>query len=258
MRTMKPEFFKSRSLAKLPREARMTFAGLWTEADDFGNGIADERLLKGAIWPLDDDIEPLHVSAHLRMLAASLHIQLYEVGDERYFHIINFTKHQAAAYRRGEPKFPGPAAGQPLDPDPAHEDVQESAPCTPESAVTGNREQGTGKKNASHSSPRTRGTRIPDDFTVTEDMVTWARLKTPNVDGRRETEKFINYWQATSGQKAVKRDWEATWRNWMLNAAERAPTARPATNSTDAHFAALLSRQRPDDGPQLLALPGGA
>ena len=258
MRTMKPEFFRSRSLAKLPREARMTFAGLWTEADDFGNGIADERLLKGSIWPLDDDIEPVHVSAHLRMLAASLHIQLYMVGDETYFHIINFTKHQSAAYRRGEPKFPGPSAGQPLDPEPAHGGVQESACCTPESAVTGNEEQGTENQKASPSSPRKRGTRIPDDFTVTADMVTWARLKTPNVDGRRETEKFINYWQAASGQKAVKRDWEATWRNWMLNAAERTPTARASPRSSTDDFAAQFLAGGQSTQPPLRALPGGA
>lgn len=71
--------------------------------------------------------------------------------------------------------------------------------------------------------PKRRGTRIPDDFAVTPAMVTWAREKTPNVDGRRETEKFVNYWQAKSGAGATKLDWAATWRNWMLTAAERLP-----------------------------------
>jgi hypothetical protein len=55
-------------------------------------------------------------------------------------------------------------------------------------------------------------------------MVTWARDRVPNVDGRIETEKFINYWQSKSGKDATKLDWVATWRNWMLTAAERAPT----------------------------------
>lgn len=256
MRTMKPEFFKSRSLAKLPREVRLMFAGMWTEADDHGNGIADARLLKAAIFPLDDDLEPEHVSAFLRMLAATSHIQLYTVGDETYFHIINFTKHQAAAYRRGEPKFPGPDAGQGIDPDPAREEVQEGAPCTPESAVTGNREQGTGSQKASPSSRAKRGTRIPEDFTVSAEMVAWAREKTPTVDGRRETEKFINYWQAASGQKAVKRDWPATWRNWMLTAAERSPTRTGHAAPTDEFAAQFLANGHRQ--PDLRALPGGA
>lgn len=141
---MKPEFFRSRSLAKLPRDVRMTFVGMWIEADDHGNGIADERLLKGSIWPLDDDIQPVHISAFLDMLAASGHISLYEVDGETYFHVISFEKHQAAAYRRGEPKFPQPSAGQSLEPRPALQIVQESADSTLKRAVTGNREQGTG------------------------------------------------------------------------------------------------------------------
>lgn len=114
------------------------------------------------------------------------------------------------------------------------------------------------KKKTSSSSPRTRGTRIPEDFTVSPEMVDWARAKTPTVDGRRETEKFINYWQAASGQKAVKRDWAATWRNWMLTAAERAPTARASPQSaTDAYATAFLAGRQPEPQP-LRALPGGA
>ena len=36
-----------------------------------------------------------------------------------------------------------------------------------------------------------------------------------------EAEKFRNYWVARSGAGAIKRDWSATWRNWILNAMER-------------------------------------
>jgi hypothetical protein len=65
-------------------------------------------------------------------------------------------------------------------------------------------------------------------------MVAWARANCPNVDGQRETVKFINYWQAKSGKDAVKVDWVATWRNWMLNAAERAaPKASPIRPSVE-------------------------
>jgi hypothetical protein len=60
-------------------------------------------------------------------------------------------------------------------------------------------------------------------------MVAWARANTPTVDGQRETLKFINYYQALAGTKGVKLDWPATWRNWMLNAAERAPQGKPTT-----------------------------
>ena len=77
------------------------------------------------------------------------------------------------------------------------------------------------------SSPAKRGTRIPADFAVAPAMVAWSRANCPSVDGQRETLKFINYWQAKAGRDGVKLDWPATWRNWMLNAAERAPQGKP-------------------------------
>jgi hypothetical protein len=84
------------------------------------------------------------------------------------------------------------------------------------------------KKNSSSksSSATKRGTRIPDDFTVTPAMVAWARERCPHVDGRRETEKFINHWRSKPGANATKLDWVATWRNWMLTAADHAPNGR--------------------------------
>lgn len=83
-------------------------------------------------------------------------------------------------------------------------------------------------------SGRRRGTRLPDDFAVTDEMKTWFAENCRGVDGGRETEKFRNYWLAKSGKDATKIDWPATWRNWMLNAAERAgPNARgPFTGAT--------------------------
>lgn len=73
------------------------------------------------------------------------------------------------------------------------------------------------------SPPRRRGTRIPADFQVTSDMVAWAREHAPHVDGRAETAKFIDYWQAKAGRDACKLDWPATWRNWMRRSAEQQP-----------------------------------
>jgi hypothetical protein len=69
-------------------------------------------------------------------------------------------------------------------------------------------------------SPRTRGTRIPDDFSATAEMIAWARKHTPHV-GARETEEFIDYWQAAPGQRGVKANWLATWRNWMRREQKR-------------------------------------
>lgn len=71
----------------------------------------------------------------------------------------------------------------------------------------------------------TRGTRIPDDFTVTDAMKTWARKTTPLV-GKAETDLFVDYWQAETGARASKRDWVKAWQVWMRReqkTAERRP-----------------------------------
>lgn len=61
---------------------------------------------------------------------------------------------------------------------------------------------------------RRRGTRLPAGFAVTDEMKTWAREYAP-LAGLVDHEMFVDHWRAQSGQRAVKADWVATWRNWM-------------------------------------------
>lgn len=91
-------------------------------------------------------------------------------------------------------------------------------------------------RNADAPAGRKRGTRLSDDFAVTDAMKTWFTEHCQNVDGPRETEKFRNYWRAKSGKDATKIDWPATWRNWMLTAAERAgPNPRGPFTGANRH-----------------------
>lgn len=62
-----------------------------------------------------------------------------------------------------------------------------------------------------------RATRLPNDFTVTSEMAQWAAKSFPNVDINIQTDAFRDYWTALAGQKALKVDWIATWRNWIRN-----------------------------------------
>lgn len=74
-------------------------------------------------------------------------------------------------------------------------------------------------------------------------MVAWAGENAPHVNGRYETEKFIDYWRSKSGRDATKLDWPGTWRNWMRKAAERAGPApsRPGMSTTDQRVADALA-----------------
>ena len=66
------------------------------------------------------------------------------------------------------------------------------------------------------SGARKRGTRIPDEFVVTDEMREWVERRCPRTNWRHHTERFVNHWKAESRANAVKLDWNKAWRNWML------------------------------------------
>lgn len=47
----------------------------------------------------------------------------------------------------------------------------------------------------------------------------------PHVDLKLETHAFIDYWISKTGAGAMKKDWDATWRNWIRSAHKRMMTA---------------------------------
>lgn len=108
MRTLKPELFRSKKLAECSIAAIVTFEGLWTEADDFGRGDADPRIIKGAIWSLRDEVTWQDVAGHLDELEAQRLIHRYEIDGNVYYEVPSWENHQAASYRRGKQVFPEP------------------------------------------------------------------------------------------------------------------------------------------------------
>lgn len=75
---------------------------------------------------------------------------------------------------------------------------------------------------------RQDGTRIPDGWEPTTSVVQSMQQECPAVDVVAETRKFRDYWRSATGRNATKRDWDATWRNWIRRANEdRPPRLRP-------------------------------
>ena len=62
-----------------------------------------------------------------------------------------------------------------------------------------------------------RGSRLPQDWFLTKAMGDWATQERPDLDVRQVADQFKDYWVAQAGQKGVKLDWDATWRNWVRN-----------------------------------------
>jgi hypothetical protein len=57
-----------------------------------------------------------------------------------------------------------------------------------------------------------KGTRIPDDFTLTPERRKVA--ESFGLDAMATFEDFSDYWRARPGAAALKADWNATWRTW--------------------------------------------
>lgn len=74
------------------------------------------------------------------------------------------------------------------------------------------------EKDLSIDKSKKKGTRIPENFALTEEMIEWATEHTPFIEVRLEFEQFRNHFVAKSGANGVKLDWMATWKNWMLRA----------------------------------------
>lgn len=69
---------------------------------------------------------------------------------------------------------------------------------------------------------RKKGSRLSADWQPSVDEIGFARGK--GLSEQRiqlQVEKFRNYWIGKAGEKGVKLDWTATWRNWIISEVER-------------------------------------
>ncbi len=102
IRSIKPEFFTSLSIADLSVPARLHFIGLWTHVDDDGRALDDARLLKAAIWPLDDSMTNVKVAKLQDELEAHGRIIRYEADGRRCIQIVGWH-HQKINRKRIDP-----------------------------------------------------------------------------------------------------------------------------------------------------------
>jgi len=91
-----------------------------------------------------------------------------------------------------------------------------------------------------------RGSRLAQDWFLSKSMGDWATKERPDLDVRQVAEQFKDYWVAQAGQKGVKLDWDATWRNWIRN------TKAVKPNPYDVGRLTVPSKNEPD--PALLKI----
>jgi uncharacterized protein YdaU (DUF1376 family) len=62
-----------------------------------------------------------------------------------------------------------------------------------------------------------RGTRLSQDWELSEDQKQFCKQERPDLDPVKVSAGFKDYWISVAGAKGVKKDWDATWRNWVRN-----------------------------------------
>lgn len=147
IRTIKPSFFTSFAMADHPLSTRLTFIGLWTHVDDDGRAPDDARLVKAAVWPLDDDMTVKKVENELRRLADAGQIIRYEFNNRRYLQVTEWAQHQRI--NRPTPSVhPPPYTEDDLTPPGAltEPSLNDHGARTEPSPPERNREQGTGRQ----------------------------------------------------------------------------------------------------------------
>jgi hypothetical protein len=169
IRSIKPEFFTSLTIADQPLSARLTFIGLWTYVDDNGVGLADPRLIRAAVWPLEETPDILQRTREdLQRLHAAGLITLYTASGKALVSVSSWDEHQKVSHPR-KPRFPRPTLGQTggdTPPDQGSYETREDSGNPPEDYQSppeilrpeqgaGSREQGAGITTSSAPAPRT-------------------------------------------------------------------------------------------------------
>lgn len=215
---MKPGFFQNEDLAELAPETRLLFIGLWMLADREGRLEDRPKKIKMQVFPADTySVEPMLKSLHEAKL-----IHRYVVDSKGYIWIPSWTNHQNPHPREKDSVIPPPDKSR-VKVLPSNLKVVSSP------AESLNPESLNPERPPPEKKPEKRASRIPADFSLTDDMRRYATDR--GVNAEREFEKFKNHWLAAAGRNAVKKDWGLTWCNWVLRSQEYSSSTKSADDN---------------------------
>ena len=89
-----------------------------------------------------------------------------------------------------------------------------------------------------------RGSRLSKDLIFPEEWFLFCKQERPDLEPLITFNKFQDYWISQAGQKGVKLDWFATWRNWVRN------TNAPKQNPADIARLTVPASNEPDKALQ--------
>lgn len=175
IRSIKPEFWRSRHVAQLPWDLRLLFIGLWSYVDDNGVGVDDAWQITSDVFPVEDDpaVARVRVEEGLATLSREVRepsslpfIVRYTVDGKRYLYITGWP-HQRID-KPSKARYPKPPESvltcENVNDRP---DPRETLASPPESLAPLTEEQGNSSKRTSRTS---RSGGYSDEFEL------WWRL----------------------------------------------------------------------------------
>lgn len=239
-RNIKPAFFTNDKLSECSAFARLLFIGLWTICDREGRLFDRPKKIKAEVLPYDD----CNVDSLLNELHNNGFVVRYCVDTERIIEVVNFVKHQNPHIKEPVSTIPSFKDGAaeikslektglaqektglvlPLTESP----ILNPSSLTPhsETVIFGDAKKEKTQKNGERLESFL-GRECPDGKLLMEwgkEAYELSKLRNENIEW--EWDKFKDYWIGVSGKNAVKKDWRATWRNWVRKNAEGKGNAR--------------------------------
>jgi len=85
-----------------------------------------------------------------------------------------------------------------------------------------------------------KGSRLHPTFTMPDEWGEFCEQERPELVPNKVFNQFKDYWISQAGQKGVKLDWFATWRNWVRS------TNAPKQNPADIGRITVASKNEPN------------
>lgn len=207
-RILREGILTSPRMARLSWAAEVFYRRLHSVVDDFGRFHAHPMLLRAACYPLQlDKVSDSDIGKWMLETAEAGLVRVFEHADQRYLELLDFRQQVRAT----KSKFPEP-------PDAAQ---HPHSICAADAHQARTKTETNPKSNTRDEAARqSRGQRLPQDWLLPKAWGEWAIKEQPTWTPdhtRKVAEKFKDHWIAQSGQKGVKADWDATWRNWVRN-----------------------------------------
>jgi hypothetical protein len=242
-------FYSCAKVMSIPRTQRLSAVGLWTMC---GNWSARQ---------LSDGVVPAYVLAELgatpklrqALVTARLWLDQGSVNGRSSLDQIEF--HDWAKYQPTRAQVEEAREKERIRKDKyrlSHRDTEGTPPSVPwvsqgvSQGVSGHPDPTRPDPTPITSNevikerPAKRGSRLSTEWLPSSASIAKAREDAPAVDHQAEHATFVDYWIAQPGQRGVKTDWDATWRNWMRRKQGDVKT-RPSKQTPEERLMATLA-----------------